>query len=63
MINRATASTHLRMMQNSGFEILHDQWFFRDDGIRREQLAPRWADISQDDLRCASLYVIARKRS
>ena len=26
-----------------------------------ERLAPRWADISEDDLNCSGLYVIATK--
>lgn len=61
MINRHTASVHLRMVRNSGFEIVTQQLFLRQDGIRREELAPRWADISDEDLHCSGLYVIARK--
>jgi len=61
MINRVPASVHLRLMQHAGFRLVTHQKLSRTDGIRREELAPRWADISEDDLNCAGLYVIARK--
>lgn len=61
MINRHPASVHLRLMQDAGFNIVTHQKFLRTDGIRREELAPRWADISEEDLNCSGLYVIATK--
>jgi hypothetical protein len=61
MINREPGSVHLRLMQEAGFKLVTEQKFMRKDGIRREELAPRWADISEEDLNCSGLYVIARK--
>ena len=48
-------------MQDAGFRLVTQQQFSRKDGIRREELAPRWADIYEDDLNCSGVYVIATK--
>jgi hypothetical protein len=61
MINRQPASVHLRLLQEAGFRLVTHQKYLRQDGIRRGELAPRWADISDDDLNCSGMYVIATK--
>jgi hypothetical protein len=61
MINRQPASVHLKLMQEAGFNLVTHQKFSRNDGVRREELAPRWSDISEDDLNCSGVYVIATK--
>jgi hypothetical protein len=61
MINRQPASVHLRLMQEAGFRVVTHQKYMRKDGIRREELAPRWSDMSDDDLNCSGMYVIATK--
>jgi hypothetical protein len=61
MINRHPASVHLRLLKAAGFTLVTQQKFLREDGIRRAELAPRWQDISDEDLNCSGLYVIARK--
>jgi hypothetical protein len=61
MINRQPASVHLRLIQEAGFRVVTHQKFMRKDGIGREELAPRWADISDEDLNCSGMYVIATK--
>jgi hypothetical protein len=61
MINRQPASVHLRLIEEAGFHVVTHQKFMRKDGIRREELAPRWADISDEDLNCSGMYVIATK--
>ncbi len=61
IINREPASVHLRLMEQAGFKVVTVQRFLRQDGIRREELAPLWADISEEDLSCSGLYVIATK--
>ena len=61
LINRQPASVHLRLLQEAGFHVVTQQKFNRNDGISRQELAPLWADISEDDLNCSGLYVIARK--
>lgn len=61
MINREPVSVHLRLMEQAGFRPVIQLKFFRDDGIRRDELASRWSDIPDEDLRCSGVYVIARK--
>ena len=61
MINRHPPSTHLKLLQEAGFKIVTQQKFMRTDGIGREELAPLWADITEEDLNCSGMYVIARK--
>jgi hypothetical protein len=61
MINRQPASVHLRLMQEAGFRVVTHQKFMRKDGIRRDELAPRWSDISDEDLNCSGLYVVVTK--
>ena len=61
LINRQPASVHLRLLQEAGFTVIRQDKHVRDDGIGRSELAPRWAGISDEDLNCSGLYVIARK--
>ena len=61
MINRAPASVHLRLMQEAGFRVITAQKHLREDGVRRDELTPRWADMPEEDLNCSGLYVIATK--
>jgi hypothetical protein len=61
LINRQPASVHLQLLQEAGFTVVAQQKFDRKDGVRREELAPLWAGISDEDLNCSGLYVIARK--
>jgi hypothetical protein len=61
MINRQPPSVHLRLLQEVGFKLVDHQKFVRKDGIRHEELAPLWAHISEEDLNCSGLYVIATK--
>jgi hypothetical protein len=61
MINRQPASVHLRLIQEAGFRVVAHQKYMRKDGIRRDELAPRWGDISDEDLNCSGMYVIATK--
>jgi len=60
-VNREPAGTHLAMMERHGFEVVKAIRGYREGGIRREQLAPRWRDISDEDLRTQTLFVIARR--
>jgi hypothetical protein len=61
MINRHPPSEHLRLLQEAGFKLVHHEKYLRKDGIRRQELAPRWASISDDDLNSSGLYFIATK--
>jgi hypothetical protein len=61
LINRQPASVHLRLLQEAGFTVVTQQKCIRNDGVARQELAPLWADLSEEDLNCSGMYVIARK--
>lgn len=61
-VNRETVATHLQLMQRSGFEIVEVIRARRDDGITREQHAPRWRALSNEDLMTRTAFVIARRK-
>jgi SAM-dependent methyltransferase len=61
-VNREPLSTHLDLMRASGFEIVEVIRELRRDGIGRDELAPRWRAISDEDHATETAFVIARKR-
>jgi hypothetical protein len=61
-VNRATIGTHLAMMKSKGFDIVEVIRGKRDDGLTREQHAPRWRSQSDEDLVTRTAFVIARRR-
>jgi SAM-dependent methyltransferase len=61
LINRQPASVHLRLLQEAGFDVVTQQKCLRSDGVSRKELAPLWASLSEEDLNCSGMYVIARK--
>jgi hypothetical protein len=61
MINRHPPSVHLKLLQDAGFKVVTQQKFLRTDGISRDELAPLWADLTDEDLNCSGMYVIATK--
>lgn len=61
-INREPLATHLALLDRHGFDVVEVQRGKRADGITRQQLAPRWSGISDDDLDTYGAYLIARKR-
>ena len=60
-VNREPPATHLALMERHGFEVVKVIRGYKEGGIRREQLAPRWRGISDEDLRTQTLFVIARR--
>ena len=62
-INREPAGTHLRVIEESGFEIIDAiRGFRRHGGISRAEHAERFRSFSDEDLATQSLFVIARRR-
>jgi hypothetical protein len=61
-VNRETLATHLGIMQKKGFDVVEVIRGKRDDGLTREQHAPRWRSCSDEDLTTRSAFVIARRR-
>ncbi len=61
LLNRLPCSAHIDLMQRHGFEIVHIMKKQRGPGIDRSRLSRRWKVLSDDDLACSDLFVIARK--
>ena len=61
-VNREVLTTHLDLMQRSGFDIVHVTRGERQGGLARNQLAARWRACSDEDLRTQTGFVIARRR-
>ena len=62
-VNREPLSTHLDLIRASGFDVVTLIRGTREGGIAREQLAPRWKWIPDDDLATETGFVIARRRA
>ena len=60
-INRQPLSTHLRFLEEAGFRVVHVHRVPAPSEIRRDQLAPRFANLSDDDLATCSAIVHAVK--
>lgn len=60
-INRLPCSTHLKMIEQNGFKIVCCHKRYRQDGIKRSQLAADWKHLSDDDLTCSGLFIQAQK--
>lgn len=61
-INRIPREEQLNLARSARFEIVRQVARSREGGIRREQLARRWRDISADDLHCPGCFVQMRPR-
>lgn len=62
-VNREPLSTHLRLMEEAGFDVVHLERGCRPGGLGREQLAPRWRGMPDEDLATQTGFVIARRRA
>ena len=62
LINRAPYSEHRRLLEDSGFEVLLDLKACRSDGISRSQLTARWRGLTDVDLNCAGVFLVAQRR-
>jgi len=62
-VNRERLSTHLRLAERHGFDIVAVLKRHDPGGIERTRLAPRWRELSDDDLGCAHAFIVARKRA
>lgn len=60
LINRKPRSTHRRLAEAAGFEVILDLPHMRDDGLPRHKLAKRWRDMLEEDLRCDFTFMQLR---
>jgi SAM-dependent methyltransferase len=61
LLNRMPCSIHIDLLHKHGFEIVHLMKNQRGVGIDRSRLSKRWRTLSDDDLSCSDLYLIAKK--
>jgi len=60
-LNRQPHSVHIELLRKNNFRILCDLKTENREGIRREQLAPEFRNISSDDLVCSGSFIQAVK--
>lgn len=63
LLNRQPWSSHLEQLNAHGFRILNVIRNERRDGLSREQLAPAFRQLSEDDATTAGAFVVATKAS
>jgi SAM-dependent methyltransferase len=61
LINRQPCSTHIRLMRETGFEILSIERHRRTSRLKQAQLSRDFYHLDTDDLTTAGVYVIAKK--
>jgi methyltransferase family protein len=59
LLNRQPHSVHVDLIRRSGFQILDDTVFRSVSHLRREQLAPRFRALSDDDLSTSGAFIVA----
>jgi len=62
-VNREPVSAYLPMLEAAGFEVVAALRGRKLGGISRDQLAPRWRGMSDDDLTTQTAFIVARRRS
>jgi len=62
LLNRQPLSAHLSLLDRTGFEVLRILKHQRPSAVRREQLAKRFRQISEEDMTTSGVYIQARKR-
>lgn len=60
-INRQPCSAHLVLIREAGFHLLADIRQLREDGIQTHRMAAAFRKLSEDDLRTASVFVLASR--
>jgi hypothetical protein len=62
-LNREPHSTHIRLLESSGFEVIGDVKTVCQSEIESVSLAPRFRHLSPQDLTTSGACVVARKPS
>lgn len=62
LINREPKSTHLRMLEESGFRLLYCDSFRQPNTLPNRSLARRFKHLSEDDLTTSGFFFQAAKR-
>lgn len=63
LINREPYSTHRSLIEKNGFEIVHEIKAAEASEIARSRLARRFRNMSDDDFKTRTAYILARKKA
>jgi hypothetical protein len=61
LINRQPLSTHRKLTTDQGFKILIEIPVQKDNHLKRDALAKKFASLSEEDINCSGAYMLARK--
>jgi SAM-dependent methyltransferase len=61
LINREPHSGHLQALHNNGFEVRLDQCIRERTGLGRRHVAPRFRNLTDDDLLISGTFIVAQK--
>lgn len=62
LLNRQPFSAHVAELERCGFTIVHSARVHKESGIDRARLAPRFADLTNDDLTTSGALIQARRQ-
>jgi hypothetical protein len=62
LLNREPHSTHIKILEEEGFNIVCDKKTKSKSGITRNELTQRFKDISDDDITTSSAFIQAIKQ-
>jgi hypothetical protein len=63
LLNREPHSTHLSILNEEGFRVVCDRTIKSESNLNREDLAPRFKSISDDDLTTSGAFIQAAKKT
>ena len=61
LLNREPHSTHIYLLKKTGFSIVSDNKIKSDSKFKQNDLAPRFKNISDEDLTTSGVYILACK--
>jgi SAM-dependent methyltransferase len=61
LLNREPYSTHKRLLESTGFKIVDELKTTDRSGLVREQLNPRFRQLSEEDLTTRTVHILVRK--
>jgi hypothetical protein len=61
LINRQPVSIHRKLTRDHGFKILTENLVQKDNHLKRDGLAKKFATLSEEDVHCSGVYMLARK--
>lgn len=61
LLNRLPLSAHRRLLEKEGFETVCEEKASTKSNLRRDSLAPRFRELSDEDLTTSAVFIQARK--